>query len=1365
MKKIINFLWILFPVVLIGQTQNENYIKATTYKVATTVPIIAPKSSQASQNVTYFDGLGRPKQTIAVRQGGDKVDNNLLNWKSNWTLGTGSVGNFAGIGSPSENNRVNGINPFGQTSILWKCGSDADNDADGGWETPIAVDKNVAYHYAVWVKRTGSHNGYAYHGIQNIVNLDGTVNPNPYFWYGNLPLVDKWYLMIGMIYPASYSGSGSGISGVYDTAGNKIMNGTDFKWGASTVMTYFRSYLYYSTDVNTNQYFYAPNVQKIDGSEASISGLISGSQSPDIVKNIGYDAFGRQDKDYLPYAVDNTGIGNLRANALAETNSFYATTKYQGTSNPYSAKEFEASPLSRILQQSAPGNDWALQNNHTIKQDYEANALSDNVKLYTATATASTLLGLYEIDLVNAAGTSYYEEGQLYKTVTYDENTVLPLVETAGSTVEFKNKEGQIVLKRTYGIVGNGITNEKHDTYYVYDNFGNLTFVIPPQVDTSVSISLTILNNLCYQYKYDYRNRLVEKKLPGRQWEFIVYDKLDRVVATGPAASPFNDLTTVGWLVTKYDVLNRPVYTGWITSSPATNPGRKALQQAQNDPNLTILNETKLPSGSSTTIDNAPVSYSNTVAPTVLKMLTCNYYDSYENAYPGVPVPSSIEGQIPLNSSKVKGLTTCTLTRIPSQNGSLLVESNTIFYDAKARPIRNYHINFLGGQTITDSKLDPFSGQLQYNITTHKRTSADPELITKDIFTYSDQDRLLSHTQQINNGAVELIAENTYDEIGQLINKKVGKNTFDPVQKIDYTYNIRGWLTNINDTSSLTNSIDPKDLFAFKINYNASTSITNVDPLYNGNISETSWKTASESTPLERGYGYTYDNLNRLKTSIFKRNGNVNNAYDENLTYDKNGNILKLIRNGSDETTSREIDNLTYDYLNSSNKLLKVTDSAPALYKANGFIDNTGSIDDYTYDANGNMLTDENKGINTNIIYNHLDLPTKIIFPSGNITYLYNATGQKVQKVVTQLNPVNSITTTDYLGGYQYSNTVLKFFPTAEGYVEHNAGSYKYIFQYKDHLGNVRLSYDKDLVIQEENNYYPFGLRQEGYIVDVKNSTNDALKYKYNGKELQDELGLNMYDYGARNYDPAIGRWMNIDPLAEKSRRFNPYTYALNNPVFFIDPDGMEAKSPIFDSNNGAYLGSDSTGFMSGDILFMDADKYKELKKTSESGVVDHKDAVKNSISIADLPDTPEGMQLFHNAVDFTAKVTYKVFHGKNPTEGLLGGQISTSSEKNGLGINNPENLGTEFGQTNNVADATGDKPPVEKISINFDKRRFLNTAGNIGSLFEHEYHFHGVSNIRNINTPNAESVIYQKQVKTSIFKFTSGHYRQHLLD
>ncbi|WP_319802353.1 RHS repeat-associated core domain-containing protein [Flavobacterium sp. N502540] len=131
-----------------------------------------------------------------------------------------------------------------------------------------------------------------------------------------------------------------------------------------------------------------------------------------------------------------------------------------------------------------------------------------------------------------------------------------------------------------------------------------------------------------------------------------------------------------------------------------------------------------------------------------------------------------------------------------------------------------------------------------------------------------------------------------------------------------------------------------------------------------------------------------------------------------------------------------------------------------------------------------------------------------------------------------------------------------------EDYVEPSAGSYKYVYQYKDHLGNIRLSYAKNTITQvltiiDENNYYPFGLKHKGYNDYVATSN----KYKYNGKELQDELGLNMYDYGARNYDPALGRWMNIDPLAEEGRRWSPYNYALDNPVYFTDPDGMLSES------------------------------------------------------------------------------------------------------------------------------------------------------------------------------------------------------------
>ncbi len=166
-------------------------------------------------------------------------------------------------------------------------------------------------------------------------------------------------------------------------------------------------------------------------------------------------------------------------------------------------------------------------------------------------------------------------------------------------------------------------------------------------------------------------------------------------------------------------------------------------------------------------------------------------------------------------------------------------------------------------------------------------------------------------------------------------------------------------------------------------------------------------------------------------------------------------------------------------------------------------------VPDYEYDANGNMTSDANKGI-LNITYNHLNLPVEIVFPNGTITYLYNAVGQKTTKTVTQ---GTTIIITDYLNGFQYKNAKLQFFPHAEGYVNTTASrsstsySFNYVFNFTDHLGNVRLSYSKDLVTEElkiieENHYYPFGLKHEGY-----NSYQAiANKYKFNQKEYQDEL-------------------------------------------------------------------------------------------------------------------------------------------------------------------------------------------------------------------------------------------------------------------
>ena len=964
------------------------------------------------------------------------------------------------------------------------------------------------------------------------------------------------------------------------------------------------------------------NVTYFDGLGRPIQTIAigQGGGGQDLITPIEYDGFGRQAKEYLPYPAVNGSNSYPRIDsntAIGIAKGIYSAAKYDNTPNPFSEKVFEPSPLNRVLKQAAPGASWEMGKGNEIKIDYQTNTTADAVKQYKANTTWEAGLGLYDIRLTELG---IYAEGRLYKTVTYDENSGANPSESAGATVEFKNKEGQVILKRTYN------SGDPHDTYYVYDIYGNLTYVLPPKVTGVVNDE--VLNGLCYQYKYDYRNRLVEKKLPGKQWEFIVYDNLDRPVATGPVFSPFANETTEGWLITKYDAFGRPIYTGWSSQSSGSII-RKALQNAQNVSK--VLFESKQTSG---TIDDIPVYYSNTIAPTNFKLLTVTYYDNY--AFPNAESRlTTIEGQTVLEN--VKGLVTGSWARALTTASATLGETTTTFYDTRSRAVSTRTQNHLGGYTHINSSLD-FTGKSLYTITKHKRTSGDTELTVREEYTYSPQDRLLTHTHQVNGGKVEVLANNTYDDLGQLSAKNVGNSAGAPLQKVQYSYNIRGWLTGINNVENLQQNSDPIDLFAFKINYDKKPGNSQVQALYNGNIAETSWITNSDVTGAIRTYGYRYDQLNRLLDATYQTPNLTNNKnyFGENMDYDKNGNITRLLRHNIAGTSLDpyvgDMDNLGYFYTANSNQLTKVTDTSN---QPQGFKDDSNGsndlADDYAYDLNGNLIKDTNKNI-TEIQYNHLNLPKKITFGTpGRIEYIYNAAGQKLEKFVKDKDGV--VTRTNYLGGFQYrysegqsipvdpvdpvdpggeggdpdppvpddpqdpknppihgyepvpndppaetsrfsafaeqsvsqaapSRPTLEFFPTTEGYYDY-VGK-KYVYQYKDHLGNIRLSYAKNpgtqvLEIIEENNYYPFGLKHKGY--NDYTITNN--KYKFQGQERQDELGLNWDSFKYRNYDYAIGRFMSIDPLAQEYAYNSPYAFAENKLGMGRELEGLEL-GPLF---------------------------------------------------------------------------------------------------------------------------------------------------------------------------------------------------------
>ena len=353
---------------------------------------------------------------------------------------------------------------------------------------------------------------------------------------------------------------------------------------------------------------------------------------------------------------------------------------------------------------------------------------------------------------------------------------------------------------------------------------------------------------------------------------------------------------------------------------------------------------------------------------------------------------------------------------------------------------------------------------------------------------------------------------------------------------LGYDYNIRNWLTSIESP-----------LFKQKMYYVDGAGI----PCYNGNISSVTWQSAL-SGKLS-GYKFSYDGLNRMKDAMYGEGSSldVNPGYfnEQVAGYDKNGNMLGIKRSGKlSEHSYGLIDNLLMAY--DGNRLLAVKDKAGQSVYSNAFefVDGADEATEYFYDASGNLIKDLNKKI-VDIQYNYLNLPSRIEFENGDsIVYLYDANGTKLRAT----HVIGDDTTvTDYCGNVVYENGVLRLLLTETGYVSLNDDKYHYFIQ--DYQGNNRVVADEDGIVEEVNDYYPFGGLMASSVGSVQ-------PYKYNGKELDRKGGLDWYDYGARQYDAALGRWHSVDPLAEKFYPFSPYNYCFDNPVKYIDPDGKQGR-------------------------------------------------------------------------------------------------------------------------------------------------------------------------------------------------------------
>ena len=403
-------------------------------------------------------------------------------------------------------------------------------------------------------------------------------------------------------------------------------------------------------------------------------------------------------------------------------------------------------------------------------------------------------------------------------------------------------------------------------------------------------------------------------------------------------------------------------------------------------------------------------------------------------------------------------------------------------------------------------------------------------------------DKIESITLNAGKGDKE-VAFYSYDDIGRLVSVKRSGNA----GTVTNEYNIRNWLVS---TSS--------DRFKESLKYESGSET----PCYNGNISRMQWLNTYDN--VLRGYDFEYDGLNRLTASAYAEGTDMSqnkDRYSEYIPqYSPNGSIERLQRYGKKNNgTFGLIDDLTYLY--NGNQIQSISDKAGSLLYDGSFDFKDGANEgtEYFYNANGALTKDLNKGI-SKIEYDVLDNLSSITFNNGFKTkYIYDAGGNKLRTIHEAL----TTNTTDYIGDFIFKNGKLSKYQFKGGYCSFDSNlAPTYHYYEKDHLGSIRMVVNENGTVEQVNHYYPFG----GVYGDLTYNS-ELQRNKYIGKEFDHTSGLDWYDHGARMYDAAKGNWDRVDKLAEKYCSINPYIYSINNPITYLDLDGLRPR--IYIETNG----------------------------------------------------------------------------------------------------------------------------------------------------------------------------------------------------
>lgn len=611
----------------------------------------------------------------------------------------------------------------------------------------------------------------------------------------------------------------------------------------------------------------------------------------------------------------------------------------------YEETKYEASSLDRIEQVGYPGADWKIGGSHTQKKGYGINGASE-VRKWLMTSTG-------------ASGTTYFPKASLYTDTLTDEDGY--------KTIIYTDIDKKVILKMNQDASG------YLSTYYVYDDLNNLRYVLPPGfTSSSFAESDIAFGQFIYAYRYNGRRQVEERKLPGKDWEYFLYNKLDQLAMSQDGVQRAK--APQEWTIFKYDELGRLVLTG-IYSHTGSSANSSYLS-SQRDALAANNNfwETSTGTGTGYTANTYPTAWDRT--------LSINYFDTYT-----ISGKSSTYDATQSVSSRVQGKPTGSKVNILGTSDMLL---SVNYYDERGRLKEGIGDNHLSGTERIVNTWD-FTDQLTASTRSHSSSGGSVTIANR--YNYDHLGRKIRTYEQINSDTEVLLSELTYNELGQLYTKSFHNGTLTDT----YGYNSRGWLTNKSATP-----------FALQLKYGDGTY-----PRYNGNITSQLWGTPGS---LTNTFTYTYDPLNRLNSG-----DTGTGTYEKDITYDAMGNITSLNRNGTG----------TQSYSYTGNQLSSISGgiSRSYSYDANGNVTGDG-VNSYTYNVL-NLPAAVSGGASITYTYDALGRKIRAVNSSVTTEYLngIHYTGGSIDYIQTEeglarksgSNYLYEYNLKDHLGNTRYS--------------------------------------------------------------------------------------------------------------------------------------------------------------------------------------------------------------------------------------------------------------------------------------------------------------------------------------------------------